>query len=369
MALEFHKTSLAINADKRLLQTLFITNNQYIMITFSHPEPKHRHLRTWPEFLPFQGCPSRCIYCSQHLQTGQGTTSLQASFDHLARSLEQRAKEKRPAIGLGFFGGTFTGIPQVWMSRFLALAKIFKDQGVLSHIRCSTRPDAVTPDMLASLAAQGLDMVELGIQSFDPDILDLANRKYDQKTALNACTMITYAGLELGLQMLPGLPGHTEGTWERDMELCCQKHPAVIQLYPCLVLRGTVLAAWLKSGRYTPQNLEDTVTMLARSLPVLWAHNIAVIRIGLTPEPQLLDNVLAGPWHPSLGNIVRSRALLKILTHQIGLLGHAPASLTIPTRYTGELWGYKGENIPFLAKLGITKNTTIISPEDTFILH
>jgi histone acetyltransferase (RNA polymerase elongator complex component) len=180
--------------------------------------------------------------------------------------------------------------------------------------------------------------------------------------------MITEAGLELGLQMLPGLPGHTEETWHRDIELCCEKHPEVVRLYPCLVLKGTVLASWLKSGRYQPQNLEDTITMLARSLPVLWGNNITVIRIGLTPEPQLLDNVLAGPWHPSLGNIVRSRALLQIITDQLALLGRAPQSLVVPTRYTGELWGYKAENIPALARLGITKNITTITSEDRFIL-
>ena len=339
------------------------------MISFSHPEPKQRHMSTWPEFLPFQGCPTRCVYCSQHLQTGQGTISLQLSFDHLARSLQSRAEEKRPPIGLGFFGGTFTGIPQVWMNRFLMLAKKFKDQGVLSHIRCSTRPDAVHPEMLASLASQGLDMVELGIQSFDPNILTLANRKYDQQTAVNACEMITDAGLELGLQMLPGLPGHTKETWQRDIELCCEKHPEVVRLYPCLVLKGTVLASWLKSGHYQPQNLENTITMLARSLPILWKNNITVIRIGLTPEPQLLDNVLAGPWHPSLGNIVRSRALLQIITDQVALLGRAPQSLAVPTRYTGELWGYKAENTPALDILGITKAITTLSPDDKFILN
>ena len=339
------------------------------MIQFTHPEPKHRHMRTWPEFLPFQGCPSRCVYCSQHLQTGQGATSLQASFDHLALNLRQREEEQRPPLGLGFFGGTFTGIPLEWMERFLLLAQTYKIKGVLSHIRCSTRPDTVDPSLLSRLAMLGVDMVELGIQSFDPDILTLSNRAYTQETALAACDMITDAGLELGLQMLPGLPGHTADTWTRDMELCCKKKPQVMRLYPCLVLKGTVLASQLKSGRYHPLELADTITLLARTLPMLWEHDIAVIRIGLTPEPQLLDNVLAGPWHPSLGNIVRSRALMHIIEKQVKKLGHPPTSLVIPTRYNGELWGYKSENSEPLEKMGITRKMVTQKDLEFFMLH
>ncbi len=339
------------------------------MIHFPHPEPQRRHLPTWPEFLPFQGCPSRCVYCSQHLQTGQGETSLQASFDHLDRSLQQRKEEKRPPLGLGFFGGTFTGIPREWMERFLLLAQKYKEEGVLSHIRCSTRPDTVTPSMLHRLAALGLDMVEFGMQSFDPKILTLSNRAYSQETALSACDMVTDAGLELGLQMLPGLPGHTRDTWERDMELCCAKHPRVMRLYPCLVLKGTVLAHMLKSGTYRPLELDETISLLARTLPLLWSHDIAVIRIGLTPEPQLLENVLAGPWHPSLGNIVRSTALLHIIEEQIKNLDHPPTALFVPTRYNGELWGYKSENSPHLERLGITKKMVTMQEGDLFGLQ
>ncbi|WP_462324694.1 radical SAM protein [Desulfoplanes sp.] len=308
-------------------------------------------------FLPFQGCPGRCTYCSQNLQTGKKGQRLDDSFDGLATVLAKRRADHLPPLGLGFFGGTFTAIPKEWVSRFLGLGNEYKQNGTISHIRCSTRPDAITPDMLNELAGQGLDMVELGIQSFDQHILDRANRQYDRETALAACTMVRKAGLELGLQMLPGLPGHTDQTWDGDIRECCRIRPEIVRLYPCLVLEGTVLAAWFRQGRYVPPDIEKTTAQLSRAVRQLWAGDIAVIRIGLTPEPLLVDNVLAGPWHPSLGNMVRSRALAAIIGEYAGRLGHPPVSLTVPSKYSGELWGFRRANVDRLQQLGITKET------------
>ncbi len=340
-----------------------------MILSFQHPEPQRQQTKIFPVFLPFQGCPGRCTYCSQHLQTGHGRQSLSARLNDLAAALEARKREKRPPIGLGFFGGTFTAIPREWMRRFLELGAAYKQQGVISHIRCSTRPDALTRDMLADLARAGLDMIELGIQSFDQNILDQARRHYDRTTALTACVQVQQTGLELGLQMLPGLPGHTRSTWEEDIRECCRIQPDLIRLYPCLVVEGTVLAAWFRQGRYQPLEQEEALTQLTWAVKRLWARDIPVIRMGLTPEPQLLDKVVAGPWHPSLGNMVRSRLLATLLEEQVRRLGRRPHMLTVPQAYSGELWGYRKANLPRLEAVGITRQTVRYTQETTFRLQ
>lgn len=339
------------------------------MVSFKHPEPAREHGKTFPVFLPFQGCPGRCTYCSQHLQTGHPRQALATSLETLAADLEQRRKARSAPLGLGFFGGTFTAIPREWMTRFLELGAAYKKEGVISHVRCSTRPDAIDPDLLSELAGLGLDMVELGIQSFDQQILDRANRHYDRQVALAACQMVRDAGLELGLQMLPGLPGHDRNTWEEDIGLCCRIRPETIRLYPCLVLRGTLLGTWFLQGTYAPMDLEETVSQLAWAVRRLWAENISIIRLGLTPEPRLLDNILAGPWHPSLGNMIRSRVLLEIIRDHVRRLGHIPRAFTVPVKYSGELWGYKKGNTEELARLGITKPMICYTEHPAFILH
>ncbi len=343
------------------------------MITFKHPEPLTRHIKTLPVFLPFQGCPGRCTYCSQNLQTGEDKHDLQACFDELAKHMEERKKHPCPSLGLGFFGGTFTSLSQEWMLRFLKLGAACKEQGIISHIRCSTRPDAITPHILEMLAQAGLDMVELGIQSFQPAILERANRHYNPAIARTACTMIQEAGLELGLQMLPGLPGHTRKTWEDDIQICCGIRPESIRLYPCLVLEGTLLATWFHQGSYKPLSLEDATNQMTFAVRQLWARNIPVIRMGLTPEPRLVQNILAGPWHPCLGNVVRSRILANIIEEYVGeyvhQCGRKVKRLIVPRMYSGELWGYRKANVGKLQRLGITKENVCYADNNEFTLQ
>ena len=46
-------------------------------------------------------------------------------------------------IELSFFGGSFTGIPIDEQKSFLAVAKDYKDRGIIQKIHLSTRPDYI----------------------------------------------------------------------------------------------------------------------------------------------------------------------------------------------------------------------------------
>lgn len=165
-------------------------------LVFAHPEPPRDRRRIRPVFLPFAGCPHRCLFCDQKAQTGIPA----APLEELHKTLEQ---------------------------------------GLVTRVRCFTRPDALEPKRLAGLKDLGLDLVELSIQSFD-----------DQ--ALAACRTVRQAGLSLGVQLLPGLPGDRPGVFRGDVEAVARLAPDCARLYPCLVLKGTELAALWRSGGYAP---------------------------------------------------------------------------------------------------------------------
>lgn len=325
--------------------------------TFHHPEPKTGKLAVWPVFLPFAGCPNRCVYCAQDRQTGLRSFGLESAFVKLKQGLDQREEQGLPPVGLGFFGGTFTALPRTWQDRFLALACRFKKRGVVSHVRCSTRPDCVSEQLLSRMRHAGLDMVELGVQSFSTPVLAASGRGYAREEVLLGCSLVREAGLELGVQLLPGLPGHGSREWERDVSETVALGPDVLRIYPCLVIRGTELARQWDRGAYHPWSLPGTVERIGRSLPVFWNTGIAVIRIGLAPEQELLHGLVDGPWHPALGTLVRGRALVDILA--VGCKGGLGAGeeLRVPARYSGEFWGHRGSNRERLAGLGIDGGT------------
>lgn len=323
-------------------------------LLFKHPEPRRERPRIHPVFLPFAGCPHRCLFCDQNSQTGQGARPLAEVHKDLAAQLSRLVQTHAPAREIAFYGGTFTALPAPWPRRFLELAAEFRAKGLITRVRCSTRPDAVTSQGLLELSRLGLDMVELGIQSFDDDALAASGRGYTGRTAQWGCAMVKKAGLALGIQLLPGLPGDRPGIFRRDCDLTAKIRPEAARLYPCMVLEGTKLADMWRNGDYRPWNLPRARQELALGLGTLWRAGVSVIRIGLAPEPGMQGRTLAGAKHSSLGQMVRSMALYDHIRLMAARLGKAPRELRYPQRYSGEISGFGGELAPAYKRLGLT---------------
>ncbi|BDQ34721.1 elongator complex protein 3 [Pseudodesulfovibrio portus] len=338
-------------------------------IVFTHPEPPPATTRIWPVFLPFAGCPYRCLYCAQDKQTGRDHVDLGNILRDLETDLEQALAAGRGPYEIAFYGGTFTALPEPWPETFLSMAARFRERGLITRVRCSTRPDCVDPDGLAGLRAQGLDMVELGVQSFDDAALRTSGRGYTGETARAACAMVKEAGLALGIQLLPGLPGDRDGVFADDVRRTAGLAPETVRLYPCLVIRDTPLAALWEQGEYAPWTLSRTRAELAGALLALWAKNVRVIRLGLPPEGTLAEHILDGPWHPALGQSVRGLALAQVIWEKIQLLGKGPSSLDVPRRYQGELLGHADELAEEYAILGFGKGMVRYVDGDEFVLE
>lgn len=321
---------------------------------FSISVPQKQRTRIRPVFIPYAGCPHRCAFCAQPLQTGRAPQPLDSIYKETAEMLARAAREGEPAAELAFFGGTFTALPGAWPERFLELAADYRATGLVTALRCSTRPDAVDRDSLQRLKSCGLDAIELGVQSFDTATLAASQRGYTRETALRACALIKDAGLELGIQLMAGLPGHTQRAFSNDVQSACAAAPATVRLYPCLVLEGTELAATWRQGRYRPWGLNRSVAALAIALRAFEQRGIRVIRLGLAAEPGLAQHILAGPWHPALGNKVRALALFIDIREQIKLIGRPVQGLYYPRSRQGEIWGHARELVPAYARLGLS---------------
>lgn len=367
----------------------------------------HRRPRILPVFLPFAGCPTRCVFCAQDVQTGQcsGTdtvahalTLAEARLEHEARQMDAgrcpdgaRQSDATPVRGtrhgatadspptpleIAFYGGTFTLLPEEQRAACLDLARRWRERGVICRVRCSTRPDAVTEGSLADLRAAGMDCVELGIQSFDDAALAAASRGYAGAVARAACAMVAGAGLELGVQLMPGMPGVTPEVFRADVRTALLPETegasplaSFLRFYPCLVLRGTPLAQRWQAGHYAPWPLDNTVDALADGLLAAWARGVAVVRMGLSPEDGLNDAVLAGPVHPALGQLVKAEALRRHVAAHLTRLPGPPVRLGVPRRLRGLLWGHANGLVDAYAAMGITRAMVHWRDDDTFTLE
>lgn len=265
-----------------------------------------------PFFIPHAGCPHQCVFCDQRNITGERTAPEPSSLPStISRYL---ASQKRTGpIEVAFYGGTFTSLPSRVQRAYLTPVQSFIDSGKIAGIRLSTRPDAITADILSLLKQYHVTTVELGVQSMDDEVLQLAGRGHTAADTVDAIRLLREHGFTTGLQLMPGLPGDTPGRFRETVRQAIDLRPDLVRIYPALVIKDTPLAERYRTGRYTPLSLEDAVDLCRDAVDRFAAAGITVARVGLQPTEELErpGTVLAGPWHPAFGQLVRSARFLE----------------------------------------------------------
>ena len=165
---------------------------------------KHANI---PIFIPHLGCPNQCVFCNQRSISGVDEFNPESVTDIIESALATIGEGVD--VEIAFFGGSFTGIDRPLMIRLLEIANSYLVSGKISGIRCSTRPDYISREILDELKKYGMTVIELGLQSIDDSVLSLTKRGHTSDSAMRACKMIKERGFDLIGQMMIGLPDST----------------------------------------------------------------------------------------------------------------------------------------------------------------
>ena len=272
---------------------------------------------TLPFFISHQGCPHTCVFCDQHTISG-ADGALPTSAQILAAiDLWHTTAGDRP-LEVAFFGGTFTALPFEVQAELLAPLQPLLRVGSLVKVRISTRPDYIDDDRVAWLAERGVGIIELGVQSMSDSVLAASGRGHCAADSLKAIRCIKRHGLAVGAQLMPGLPYDTPETSLDSLELVILAGVDFLRIYPTVVLQGTELARRYEAGKFEPLSLDRGVALCKVLLQRAMQEGVPVIRMGLQADQGLSgESMLAGCWHPALGQVVRSGMYADLLDHHV----------------------------------------------------
>ncbi|HHO47985.1 MAG TPA: radical SAM protein [Desulfobacteraceae bacterium] len=310
-----------------------------------------------PVFIPHQGCPHTCVFCNQHTITGTAGTApvtpegVRAVIEQwLARSPGRAAG----GVQVAFYGGSFTGLPQSRQCELLDGVVPFLESGRVREIRLSTRPDYVDGPTIDFLRRRGVTVVELGVQSMDQTVLDACGRGHTCGQAVEAVRLLRRGAMQVGLQLMIGLPRETTASLLRTVREAARLRPDFVRIYPALVLRGSELADMLARGEYRPLSLGGTVVRAARMKEYFDARGIRVVRMGLQAGPELEKWLVAGPYHPAFGEMVNARIMLNRTRRILRKVREGePVRLSISSRDRSAFRGVRSANIARLRELGL----------------
>lgn len=276
-----------------------------------------------PIFISHRGCPNQCVFCNQKAITARdGDVSVEDArytIEEWLTTLEGSGTETE----ISFFGGSFTGIPMEEQTAFLKLAKEYKDAGRVSKIHCSTRPDYINREILDNLKKYGMDVIELGVQSFDPAVLEKCRRGHSIEDVERACALIKDYGFTLGIQLMIGLPGDSFESCIFSAKRCIEMKPQIARLYPTVVLDKTPLADMLEDGSYVPPTQDSIVKTVKEMYRLITCAGIKVIRIGLKSN----ELIKGDTYHPAIGQIVRSELAKEQIEGAVKRLAESDPSL------------------------------------------
>ena len=270
-------------------------------------------------------CPGRCIYCPTEKNMPKSYLSKEPAaaralanrfdpYKQIWSRLKALSMNGHPTdkIEMIFIGGTWDFYPreyQEWFTKesFRACNNWGKEErdyikeGELSieqlhdinqnteariiGLSIETRPDYVNFEQLSWLRYLGVTKVEIGVQHLDDHVLEYNKREMTAESMATATEILRRAGFKLVYHMMPNLP---ESDPVKDVQMfkdlfnSSYHHPDMMKIYPCMILKGSILYKWWSRGQieYVPYDDETLTRVLAlceREIPE-YVRLIRVIR-------------------------------------------------------------------------------------------
>ena len=250
-------------------------------------------------------CPGKCIYCPIEEGIPKSYLSGEPAVERAKRfkfdpyrqfqgRIEMLKNQGHPTdkIELRIIGGSWSFYPQKYKIWFLTNCfaaanrkkrvlkkgvnwQILEKQQKINEkakqrivgISIETRPDLINKREILNLRKMGVTMVELGIQTTFDDILKKCKRGHGVKETTAATKLLKDTGFKILYQVMPNLPG---SDLKKDLE-CFEKifndqnyKPDWLEIYPCLVCKGSELYQIWKKGEYKPYSEKELVELLIK---------------------------------------------------------------------------------------------------------
>lgn len=308
-----------------------------------------------PVFIPFQGCPQQCLFCNQLSISGKETAQGDdAALVHDTITEWLGFSRKHLEVQVAFYGGSFTCLPEKRQQALLDAVQPFLEEGSVRSIRLSTRPDCMDDKVCDFLLLHGVRTVELGVQSLDDCVLAAAGRGHGGEDSLRAIRILQRKGMEIGIQLMPGLPRENTLSFLATLHRVIDCRPDFVRLYPTLVIKGSGLVREYEEGRYKPMSMNRAIALCCLAKDRLDKAGIQIIRMGLQASEILEEQLVAGPYHPAFGELVAARHWFKRIRPLLaGCPSEQKVTIQISDRDVSAVVGPKRSNRKRLQALGL----------------
>lgn len=275
--------------------------------------------RVIPVLLPHGVCGAGCPLCPPVADTEAiaarmpGPDDVTAAMRRYAPYVGRGARDPDPAGDggrtlLAFYGGPLAALSHPLRARLLDAGEREFRSSRIDGIRLVCDLPRLLRAPLGEWRVRGIRSIEIPLLSMHRDVLRIWGSEDHPALVERALQKTSWLGLEVGLQIMPGLPGDTHERSVQTARVLAELGPSYVRILPALALEGTRLERWWRDRSWTPMSLAQAIETSAEMVRLFRSRGIPVARVGLQPEFDLLrgPRVLEGPYHPSLRHRVES---------------------------------------------------------------
>ena len=194
-------------------------------------------------------CVSKCPYCDFNSHVRERVDQV-AWRDALLADLRHEAAllPGRKVSSIFFGGGTPSLMPPQTVAAVIAAADA--TWGLIDdcEITLEANPNSVEVASFAALAAAGVNRVSIGVQSFDPQILEFLGRAHSGDEARRAIAAAQAYFARVSFDLIYARPGQSLAAWEVELAEALAFGTGHLSLYQLTIEPGTRFATLAAKG-------------------------------------------------------------------------------------------------------------------------
>jgi len=244
-------------------------------------DPVARQARHLYLHIPF--CLQICPYCSFYKDLA-GPGKADPLVDALVREAALFAGGTAPeTVFIG--GGTPTALSVSQLKRlFDGLGEAIDFSGT-TEFTIEMNPATVTARKAHLLRAAGVNRVSMGVQSWDPALLQLLGRVHDSDQVMRSFAILREAGYDnLNLDLIYGIPGQTLAQWDDSLRRTIDLGPEHISAYCLTYEEDTEFFDRMARGEFR-ENTDQDATFFERGVTLLSAAGYGQYEISNYARP------------------------------------------------------------------------------------
>ncbi len=199
--------------------------------------------------IPF--CRKRCDFCYFKVYTDKNSKDIRRYLDAIA--LELKSHVGRPYLAgrkprfVYFGGGTPSYISASQMNGLFAALRAGLDWSDVEEVTFECEPGTLSEPKIQELRKLGVTRLSLGVENFNPDILERNNRAHRAAEIVRTYAYARKVGFDqINIDLIAGMIGETDENWQMCIERTLELAPESVTIYQMEVPYNTTIYKRMK---------------------------------------------------------------------------------------------------------------------------